>query len=286
VGRQNVNLFALEALEPRVLLSSDGAGTAATIAVAGHDAQGAAIEVKIPQMVDAALTYDPSQIVNGIFEGIPEAAVGTNPDLQAKNPADEKDSSAKESGEDLRMVSDSIAPLLSAPGNDPAGTTPGKNSAMEMIEKTAAENDSTQPEQMVETLRAANGPPATLPESPDNLIQGTYLASSGSQSTNQDRTDVAQPHLVLEPASAPGPLDFAPSASWASGTQAAAEKLHLLFGNPTNATVVPNAALNPRQTNYELIRPDEDNDGRSEYIVSYNNVTHDPNWAAWQLDDT
>jgi endonuclease G, mitochondrial len=50
------------------------------------------------------------------------------------------------------------------------------------------------------------------------------------------------------------------------------DSIHLTVGNPSNATT--NAATSPN--NYLLVKP--------QYVISYNNSKHVPNWASWQLN--
>ncbi|MHB8520202.1 MAG: Ig-like domain-containing protein, partial [Limisphaerales bacterium] len=160
--------FELESLEPRVLLSGDGLVAAAPGMQATSHLVASAIELRqhesfVDQHAGAESSSTPSEIQN-VFEGVvatslesPEAPLASGPAEQGAS-ANERSSQSETATRNLpaspfNTTGDAVTASAAVTGSDSSSIT----------------------QQLVETLHAANGPPATDPVSTPSV-----QASSGS----------------------------------------------------------------------------------------------------------
>ncbi|MFT5407848.1 MAG: hypothetical protein ACI9NC_000553, partial [Verrucomicrobiales bacterium] len=172
--------YDLEALEPRVLLSADGLSAAFGGAASGADEAGSvAAEVIVEEGqndavegADAVLTYDPAEVVDGMFDGVAldaeEAPVASDGDVQTPAAGPELGAAEDEIEEasEPAVAADSDAAALawqrpivlteSLTWSDPAPMT------LDLADPLT--------DRMVTTLRAANGPPEPGANSPKWFI--------------------------------------------------------------------------------------------------------------------
>ncbi len=153
-GSRN-NQFALEALEPRVLLSADLLNCA-SVAGAATSSSNLCIENQRSETaptVSAALSYNPGNQVEDIFASADTASAG--------NPTPVLDSSSSETP---TPSTEPISPAATQVTETHVATAPQSSTAIsnDATASSAAtpEVQNPFPQQLVEGLNAANGPPA------------------------------------------------------------------------------------------------------------------------------
>ncbi|MBI4325898.1 MAG: LEPR-XLL domain-containing protein, partial [Chloroflexi bacterium] len=148
-------LFKLEALEPRVLLSGDGA-TGALPPSGDHDPLLAATTIAVEAdahfvgPIQTGTTYDPAEQLTDIFEGVPGQAAGSAPGAEQPLSDNDADAPTEPALGGLEAVGTEHSPL---------SPEPGQPAAPELLTGPQPENTNPTTGQLTETLRVANAPP-------------------------------------------------------------------------------------------------------------------------------
>ena len=161
------DLFALELLEPRILLSGGTALACPVVPTPTHADQVVANvspDFSSPSGQPQNLAYDPAAQVEDIFHRRDSSAVTST--SAAEPPASQAGNSVEEASAGTGREFQSESAVRSH-----------DHSVYQAEEKTSAGSDSTQsqtnnpfPHELVQTLRAANGPPATQISPPSQIV--------------------------------------------------------------------------------------------------------------------
>ncbi len=190
-GSTRQNSFELEALEPRVLLSGDTLfiAAAAANAVTHKPLEVAHHESATGQHFQGSLNYNPATEAGALFEGVSAQPIHT-PATDSKpvqaTPASGHDQSApvKNSAPAMQQNSTAQATISSAP----SANVRNANGTLPTTGTISSQSVTTR--QLTATLKAANGPPASVAVS---QIASNKSVTKNSNASNSSKTITSSP---------------------------------------------------------------------------------------------
>ena len=194
-GSKRQNSFELEALEPRVLLSGDTlfVAAAAANAVAHNHLEVAHHESATGQHSQGALNYNPATEAGGLFEGVsaqPIHTSATNSEPAPATPASGhgQAASVKNSTPAAHQNSTAQTTVLATVLITPAAKVRSVDGALPTTGTISSQSVTAR--QLTATLKAANGPPASVENS---QVSSNKSVTSNSNTSNSSKTSSSSP---------------------------------------------------------------------------------------------
>jgi len=186
VPKPSKSRFDLEALEPRVLLSSDAGFAAAVVSQAVVHKQTEMVQQNTPtsqNLSQEQISYQSATNSVGIFEGVASQPLSSQPEIAVASPAPVTSSGATDQGSPVAQGGAASQTILQSRTAAAAIAATTNISPVNPAASPAAPSSSSgTAQQLTDSLTAANGPPSA-PVSPQPAQNNTVSSKTTSSQT-------------------------------------------------------------------------------------------------------